>query len=396
MLELTDNQLLIGVDGGASEVKAHQVLVLSSEAPLTLGLGPASASCCYDRVRGFEPVPVARQLVDFERGRVRPRTGEKEQARLWIEAAARSILAVASEAERTSARIGMCMPGLKTKSARGISVMRSGPRIPEFLDQLEQHLGQGGLVLAQPIAGLISDGDACGLGEEHDAHGSLRDVANAYYIGGGTGLCEALKIEGELVSFDAVREVLKKAWQMESSQGGSFEEIASMGGINKRYAELSHGPLPVGEEEFPEQRALQGDVLADDVVRLAADALGELVFLRISALHEGGKSATSGSLIRPKTLLDRVVFGQRLARIFGEASLRDVFRERVERSLAKRILDAQDLALRAHYLDGESLKPGFVCASTLRSAPAIGAAAAALETVQQKKPARRGSQEARG
>src|SRR5262245_9793276 len=199
MASLPENQILIGVDGGASEVKAHQVLLLSEAGAPSLALGPASASACYERVEGFEPQPVARQVLAFERGDVAPTDIEAEQGGLWLEAVASSILAVASQAESNVAVIGVCLPGLKTKDGRGVAVMRNGPRLPDFLDVLERRLIQGGLVLSCPIPPLLSDGDACTLGEETDAHGLLRGVSNAYYLGGGTGLAEGLKLAGEMV-----------------------------------------------------------------------------------------------------------------------------------------------------------------------------------------------------
>src|SRR6185503_2325073 len=109
-----ENSVLIGVDGGATEVKAHQVLVLSTGDGLTLGLGAASASCCYDQMLGFEPVPMAQQLLAWQRGAIDLTERERQQGHLWIEAAAHAIASVASEAGRDVVHVGMCMPGLKT------------------------------------------------------------------------------------------------------------------------------------------------------------------------------------------------------------------------------------------------------------------------------------------
>ena len=95
MPEQPGEELLIGVDGGATEVKAREVVALSrahlsrGDVPV-LGLGPASASCLYDRARGFRPAPMPVQLLALEKGAVHPGGIEGAQARLWHEASARN------------------------------------------------------------------------------------------------------------------------------------------------------------------------------------------------------------------------------------------------------------------------------------------------------------------
>ena len=104
MLEQSGDEFLIGVDGGATEVKAHEIVRTSP----TLGLGPASASFLYDRARGFRPVPMPTQLLDLEKGAVRPSGLEGAQARLWLEASAR---AIEGFLRRAAARPGSAAPG---------------------------------------------------------------------------------------------------------------------------------------------------------------------------------------------------------------------------------------------------------------------------------------------
>jgi hypothetical protein len=365
----TEELLLIGVDGGASEVKAHEVLVLGAGSDLVLGLGAASASCCYDLAPGFAPVAIEEQLDAFERDEIQLTAIEREQGRLWIDAAARSITAITGETSRP-VLVGMCMPGLKTRDKRGIAVARNGPRIPDFLDRLEERLVRDGLALAAPIADLLGDGEASGLGENVEMHGALRDVADAYYIGGGTGVAEVLKLGGRIVAFDELRESLPKAWQLESAIGRNFESLISMRGINATYAERTGRPAPVDRSEFPEERALAGDSAAVEVLAEAAEALAELVHLRLCALQGG--AAGRGHL------LERVVLGQQLARLFSTPELASVFRAHVEIALARRVFESDDPALSARVLDGAGLAHGFLRASGLRAAPAIGAAATAL------------------
>jgi hypothetical protein len=194
-------------------------------------------------------------------------------------------------------------------------------------------------------------------------------------------VAEALKLRGELVPFDAAR-WLAKAWQMTSSLGRNYEDALSTRGINATYAAGSGRPEPIGPEEFPEERAARaGDVVADGVMKEAAFVLAELVFARMVALRHGSRvPGGNGAGRHPYVglLFDRVVIGQRLGRIFGEPHLARVFRQRVEESLAHQLMRSQYVRMRARYVHGGRLRPGFLRASRLRAAPALGAAAAVL------------------
>lgn len=373
-----ENVLLIGVDGGASEVRAHQMLVLGEELPPRIAFGPASASSCYERLAGFEPVPVAQQLLAFERRRVLPSETEELQGELLIEATARAILDVSAQAGERRVVIGMCMPGLKTADKRGIAVLKNGPRMPRFAEELERELVTEGLELERPIVELHSDGEACAMGEECDVQGLLRDVEDAYYLGAGTGLAEAFKLAGAIVGMDALKGTLPKAWQMESSLGVGFEELLSMRGVNARYAELAGRDEPQQEDEFPERRAPEGDVHAQRALGDAAQALAELVFARLVAVHAGKAPGTRGRHPVAGTLLERVVVGQHLGRLFANAELAPFLSDRAEDELARMLERHGDATLRARYVEGGALKRDLFVPSRLRAAPAIGAAALAL------------------
>lgn len=385
--------ILIGVDGGASEIRAHEILTLPRRSLLespSFGLGAASASRLYDAARAFHPVPLPSQLLAFDRGKVEPGgpggiSGiERAQGRLWVEAASEVILAVASQAGSTRARLGICMPGLKTRDGRGIAVMKHGPRIPDYLARLEELLANGGLALTHPVARLSSDGEACAHGEEAGAQGSLRGVGCAYYVGGGTGIAEAIKADGRIHGLDAFRGQVRKAWQLESGGGKSIEDGLSPKGMNAAFAQAIRRKLPLDASDFPERRAAEGDEHAKGVLRRAAEALAELAVDRMIALRRGlvakgsprsDEDPSAGVRIAPNTILDRVVLGQRLGQILADPAHAEVFRLPSEAALARRILETGDGALRKHYLDGSSLRSGLLVPSLLRAAPAIGAAA---------------------
>jgi len=390
VFELPDHIVLIGVDAGATEVKVHQVISLSSSSTELLRIGSAGASCCYDRVPGFAPVALELQLAELARATeagaaVEPTAVEYEQGVRWIETAASSILSVAAQAHKTRAVVGVGLPGLKTADGRGLAVVRNGPRIPDYASRLEARLADGGLELERPIGPLSSDGDNCGRGENADRQGLFQDVLSVYYVGGGTGVAEALKLDGRLVPFDETRGWLEKAWQLTALGGHNFEDALSTRGINAIYAADSGRPVPIGKDEYPEERALAGDIVADSVLKEAAHALAELVFERMVTLRNGslddahGDAPGAGDDPRfPAVILDRVVIGQRLGLIFGDPRYARVFKNRVDEALAHRLQRSSFARLRAAHLHKGRLRPGFLRASRLRSAPALGAAAAAL------------------
>jgi hypothetical protein len=385
VLEPPESEVLIGVDGGATEVRAHEVTVLGGSDGLSLRLGPASASCLYDRARGFRPRPMPSQLLDFERQRIEPGGLEGAQGRLWLEAVSRAILGVAEQTGKARARLGVCMPGLKTSDGKGMAVVRRGPRIPAFLDRLEAMLAEGGLALARPVTRLSSDGEAGAFGESVEPRGLLRDVDTAYYLGGGTGLAEALKIEGRIRSFDSMRGFVRKAWQMEANGGRNVEDLVSPGGMNAAYAAHSGKRLPLDRADHPERRALEGDEHATVVLRDVAEGLAELALDRMMDLRRGaldrqepaarGSSRDPGPRIAPNTFLDRIVVGQRLGAMLADPELRSVLRDPAEEALARRIVATGDGALRKHYLDGSRLRQDLIAPSLLRASPALGAAA---------------------
>jgi hypothetical protein len=227
---------LIGIDGGATEVRTHHVVIEGSPPDAVFRLGEASASRTYERVVGFRPVDPAEQFR--QRGAVQLSPVEVEQGRCYVRAACESVRDVARQLGQRRVLIGMGMPGLKTADGRGIEIINNGPRIPDFLDDLEQGLHDADLELAAPIFRLGSDADYCGMGEEYARDGMFRDVQNAYYLGGGTGLADAMKLMGRLVPFDEAKPWIQKAWQIPSSLGPTFEKLASAQGMSTVYANL--------------------------------------------------------------------------------------------------------------------------------------------------------------
>ncbi|MFQ5490346.1 MAG: hypothetical protein ACE5GE_06445, partial [Phycisphaerae bacterium] len=206
--------LLIGVDGGATEVKAHTVCCDNLEAPSVFDLGPGKAARKYERYGDFQPLPIADQLTQRKSGRLELDDAERRQGDLWVQACIDAIADAASDSRCDGLLIGVGMPGLKTDDGRGIDAINHGPRIPDYLEHLERGLSDRGIKLAAPIDVLGSDADYCGLGEQYASGGLFGDVDHAYYLGGGTGLADAMKLGGELIPFDRAAGWILKSWEM--------------------------------------------------------------------------------------------------------------------------------------------------------------------------------------
>jgi len=250
------------------------------------------------------------------------------------------------------------LPGAKTLDGRGVLFARNGPRMPDFAAKLELLLASEGLELAAPIGRLHSDGWCAGLGEEYAREGMLHGVDNAYYVGGGTGLAEALKLSGALVDSNSVESWFPRAWTMrEPFEGRSYDDALSARGLNQRFF-AAHGTPAIPEEH------VSADAGAREVFEYAGRCLATLALERIVALRARGPE--SDPFPGPHELA-RIVVGQRLGKLLGDERTRPWF-ERSYCEFAQQLLEER----RLHGVHWTTR------ISTLRAAPAIGAAASAL------------------
>ena len=405
--------LLIGVDGGATEVKAHAAACDDLQRPTSFRLRAEAAARVYPRPLGFSPMAVPEQLAQRDAGDIRLSDGEIEQGRLWVEAAAQAVVEVAQQCGAKRALVGMGMPGLKTPDGRGINTINNVPRIPRYLELLERMIAAAGVELASPVAALGSDADYCGLGEEYAADGLFRDVQDAYYLGGGTGIADAMKLRGRLVPFDAAKPWIQKSWQMPSALGPTFEKLVSASSLNRVWGDLNvaAGISPAADvasalrgrrsapetlhatgPRYPEVAAVRGDPLAAAWLDTTALVLAELIFERLWTIKNGRPPAPHRGEAYGKlnpdheyrdVLLERVIIGQRVGLIYADTQYRAVFAGKLDAYLASFIAASGDAELARTYLDSatSALKPAFVRASRLRAAPALGAAVAAVRAL---------------
>ncbi|NUP88749.1 MAG: ROK family protein [Candidatus Sumerlaeia bacterium] len=390
---MSEQTILIGIDGGATEAKSHEVLVTGRGKRARFTLGERSASRRYERVEGFTPVPVSEQIKQRSEGNVQLTDAERAQGAKYTDAAAATVIEIARAAGASRVVVGMGMPGLKTDDGRGINAINNGARTPGFVAQLERKITEAGITMAAPIARLGSDADYCGIGEEFAADGAFRRVKSAYYVGCGTGIADALKIDGALVRFDETKDWLQKSWQIASWLGPTFEKIASSGALMTLYSGLRKTTPAqlVDQGDFPQDLAVAGDPLAKAVMAAVAATLAEIVFERLFTVHAGREEAPHRgdaylALRRDHPhrgkLLERVVIGQRFGFLWADAKYAKVFRRPAEENLVALALRCPEPAVRDHIAPGGKINRKLLVASKLREAPAIGAAIDAWQTLQ--------------
>jgi hypothetical protein len=276
----------------------------------------------------FRPVPLREQLAYPGELTALEEVCGSQRVRLLAEW-------VSSVASGRSFRLGVCAPGLKTSDGLGIQAWRNGPRRLTFLRDLERSIrGAGGEVVG-PLAPLCPDSLACALGESRGGEGALREISNGLCVSGGSGVGEALLVDGSCFALDELEPPLPRAWELAGGDGGSLEDRVAPGRVMSSWLDSGETGAP---EECDGEAALR---------LLEAQDAGLLILIERSRAWFSARGLE----------LDRVALCQTLGRLYAKAP------ERLE-------------ALRSHCGSTELITSEF------RGAPALGAviAAAGLES----------------
>ncbi len=380
--------LLIGMDGGATKISGWEIRRTDSGNLFRLGTFHSEKS--YSEIPGFipdfKPILITKQLEERDQGAIKPTDDERQQEAVYVEACAAVIEEIAHKSNCDSVLAGIGMPGLKTENRRGIAVVANGPRMIQYSDLLEERLRAAHITLKKPVQHLGSDADYCGIGENYAQDGLFRDIENGYYLGGGTGVADAMKLNDRLLPFDQAKEWIAKSWEMKNDDGISLERFASAGGIQSIYSEISGIPVSLLNQEgiYPLQmadRAAAGEMSAIQTFERVAENLALLFLERVTTLYTGwqnifsfvnaGKPALSPKHPYNGSRFERILVGQRLGELFDSENgctflknpALDRFRAMLEeqRDLPQEIKD--------HYSDTGTV----FRTSQLREAPAIGA-----------------------
>jgi len=390
---MSNTPFIIGLDGGATKVSGWQIEQTSKG----FVLGSNHSEKTYSKFSSFDseftPVDIQTQLNEVKSS-ISLTEAEKQQGQAFIDAFVDTISELNTG---TPMLIGIGMPGLKTDDKRGISAMANGPRMPTFCNDLEQALSEIGIKLNSSIHRLGSDADYCGFGEEYSNDGLFKSVTNSYYLGGGTGTADALKLNGKLLPFNETKSWLLKSWEMKNIDGIALERFASASGIQTIYSQYSGQSIKSLNTNyiFPNiilERAIQKEEAALNTFSDISLNLAELLFERIETIYSGWKEPFG--LINPnreppssnhpflKIILDRLIIGQRLGAILEASKGSGIFWEPLVYHIGNLINKSNrlDSIAKAAYLNIDKLNSNLIHVSLLRDAPALGAGIdAALE-----------------
>lgn len=382
--------LLIGLDGGATKVNGWTINVENGE----FTMGDHNFAASYYEFTGYSDKFVAtdiqRQLKEFQSGKIKPGKKEMRQGDAYAEAAAEVILKLVQKSDKKRILVGEGMPGLKTADKRGIAVMANGPRIVDYCERVEKILSNYSIEFVSPIAVLGSDAFYCGMGEEYAKDGQFKSVDNSYYLGGGTGAADALKLHGDLISLDDIKEWFVKTWEVKNDQGISLEKCASAKGIQELYGKFTG--MSVAElnkkEIYPldiRDKALAAEKEAIKTFDLLSENLALLIYERITTIYSGWQGLFS--FVNPNrniptpehgykgTLLDSIIIGQRLGDLFHASQDDNLLWQPFFQKLSYLIMKSEVLneEAKSYYCPGDIFNKKLLVISKLREAPALGA-----------------------
>lgn len=391
--------LLIGIDGGATKVSGWTTLINDDN---TFQLGDINVIKEYrqyeEHMPSFKPVNILVQLGEMNENDIDLTVEEKLHGKAYMYATADVIIELAEKVGVKKVMVGIGMPGLKSADKRGIVALANGPRMPEYCKIVEERVEAAGIKMGKPIHHLGSDADYCGIGEEYSAEGLFAKVENSYYLGGGTGVADAMKLKGELLPFDKAKTWIAKSWEMKNSDGKPMERFASSSGIQAIYSEFSDiliADLNKNDIYPPQIMALYNeDAAAKRTFNDVSYNIAKLLFERIVTIYSGwhhffdfvnsNRADLVGRHSYRNTLLDNIIIGQRLGDLLEESKGKNIFFEPCMEFLTKFIVESPylDAKFKKHYLKDDKFNEDLILTSKLREAPAIGAGVDAYLTYQ--------------
>ena len=291
--------------------------------------------------------------------------------------------------------MGIGMVGLKTKDLRGIGAIANGPRMPKFCIQLENALNKSNIHLHKPIQYIGSDADNCGIGEEYGKDGLFKDIQNAYYIGGGTGTADALKLKNELIPLDNISSWIAKTWEILNENNISMEQYTSLQGIQSIYSSYSEIPINklCDESIYANEifsRALENEQAALLTCADITKYMSILIVERIETVFSGWQNKFE--LLNPKhsvldnnhpyknNLLERIIIGQGLGKLFHLSKNTPLLWDPLHNNIYNMIQKSRVLPSKAKnfFFENGTLKKGFIMTSNLDNSAILGAGITAI------------------
>lgn len=265
--------LILGLDCGATKVLS-QFAYFDPDLGLVVPDGKSNEvlySEDQDWNNNFKPVTISHQKKEFEKNNIKLLKSENDQGLVII----KTIKKVVDKFNHIKSSI--CYPGVKNND--GVIIMANGPRIPKLRVELNH------------FKKIYNDSDCCILGEWKSSVGSMIDVQNGLYIGGGTGIADGIINKSKLINFNRTKG-LKRSWELFHNEI-SIEQLLSPRGLIVNY-----------NNKFNERINSLNDLVQSEhcfeILEGAVEALSVLIKNRVEFFNKN------------KTNLDLVVIGQRL------------------------------------------------------------------------------------
>ena len=384
--------IIIGIDGGGSKVSAG---IIESKDISTFTIKSLSQQYYNERSEfnsDFSPVAMDIQLNEYNTEEYNVTNDEVLQGKAIIESFHNSIINLNID---KPILMGIGMVGLKTKDLRGIGAIANGPRIPNFCIQLEDALHKSNIHLHKPIQYIGSDADNCGIGEEYGKDGLFKDIQNGYYIGGGTGTADALKLKNELIPFDSISSWIAKSWEILNENNISMEQYTSLKGIQSIYSNYSEIPINelCNESIYANEifsRALKNEQAALLTCADITKYMSTLIVERVETIFSGWQNKFG--LLNPKhsllinnhpyknNLLERIIIGQGLGKLFHLSKNTPLLWEPLHNNIYDMIQKSRVLPSEAKkfLFENGTLKKGFIMTSNLDNSALLGAGVTAI------------------
>tara|TARA_B100000579_G_scaffold132386_1_gene106984 strand:- start:6235 stop:7419 length:1185 start_codon:yes stop_codon:yes gene_type:complete len=384
--------IIIGIDGGGSKVSAG---IIESKDISTFTIKSLSQQYYNERSEfnsDFSPVSMDIQLNEYNTEDYNVTNDEVLQGNAIIESFHNSIINLNID---KPILMGIGMVGLKTKDLRGIGAIANGPRIPNFCIQLEDALHKSNIHLHKPIQYIGSDADNCGIGEEYGKDGLFKDIQNGYYIGGGTGTADALKLKNELIPFDSISSWIAKSWEILNENNISMEQYTSLKGIQSIYSNYSEIPINelCNESIYANEifsRALKNEQAALLTCADITKYMSTLIVERVETIFSGWQNKFG--LLNPKhsllinnhpyknNLLERIIIGQGLGKLFHLSKNTPLLWDPLHNNIYDMIQKSRVLPSEAKkfLFENGTLKKGFIMTSNLDNSALLGAGVTAI------------------
>ena len=384
--------IIIGIDGGGSKVSAG---IIESKDISTFTIKSLSQQYYNERSEfnsDFFPVAMDIQLNEYNTEEYNVTNDEVLQGNAIIESFHNSIINLNID---KPILMGIGMVGLKTKDLRGIGAIANGPRIPNFCIQLEDALHKSNIHLHKPIQYIGSDADNCGIGEEYGKDGLFKDIQNGYYIGGGTGTADALKLKNELIPFDSISSWIAKSWEILNENNISMEQYTSLKGIQSIYSNYSEIPINelCNESIYANEifsRALKNEQAALLTCADITKYMSTLIVERVETIFSGWQNKFG--LLNPKhsllinnhpyknNLLERIIIGQGLGKLFHLSKNTPLLWDPLHNNIYDMIQKSRVLPseTKKFLFENGTLKKGFIMTSNLDNSALLGAGVTAI------------------